>query len=689
MIVLYTLALAYPYNMYYRFPGSRTQKFMGSWQTDGVYDESLVSANGVTCNKKGLYVVGHFDTLPALTSHHTFNTERSYYTYGNSIVGFVALTGVYDVLCANRIDWSYARWDNNASDPLLVTATATESPVIVLGHGVGGLAAAAAIASRSSSSVLAIGRSGSTTAASTGVALFPTAPRHNATHLATRLTAWDTADEARMADWFATAAAALDFWKDPLALVPYTTFGQAPDEYSGLAGDDAYIASFQRCPSQNCGGKLVEDLKTLTTTVEDKISSVTRYADGRFLLVGENDAHYLADVVVFGTGGNGHARFPNTTHATAENTNIALQTATALNLTTAGEDRCYYLPHVSIAGSTPSAEWFPTTDCVPTCGAVDICAEYQTRGLQMNTTDACATAAINFTAACADKPRGLFWRFVLSEYGAVTNDSCTTVTVQKGVIDCKGAFATNLDLSAVDEPRLFASGTTASAFTGDTYLAPGATIGLGLWSGHRVAETALDRALAHAGTRTGLPTYTSDAPAFFLAATWLFLLGVTAHVAINVWPAAYPLLGRAHYALMSIAVVLTLFGVYVAATTGEVTARASHRRLGYALVVLLLIQAAGGWYLTTIDYRARGWYAFAHRLSGALALALVAAQYYSATASNEPLDIYDDYGPHRDLAHVFTALLAVVLVYGFYAYAMRARETPFSVYFGGSTRGGG
>jgi hypothetical protein len=678
MLIAYALALAYPDQMNFRFPSSPTHKFMGNFQTDGVYDPDLVSANGVTCTKKGLYVVGHFDPAPTgLTAHHTYNTETSYYKYDTlaSTVGSVALNGTYDVVCANKVDWSYARWDNGASDPLLAAATAIARPVLVIGHGVGGLAAAAAIALRSATSVLAVGRPGSTTAMSTGVALFPTSPRHNATHLSDHLTAWNTANATRMEDWFDTAATARDFWEPRLDLVPYEINNQKPDEYSGIAGDDAYIASTPTCNDTDCGSELVAALKALTATADDKIVSVTRYADGRFLLEGETGTTYLADVVVFGTGGNGHARYPNTTHATAENTNLALATANSLNLATDGEDRCYYLPHVTI-GPTQSAEWFPTTDCVPTCGEIDICAEYQTRGLQMNTTSSCSTAEVNFNAVCANKPRGLFWRNVLSGYGIPLAVQCTAVTVQKGVIDCKGAFATDLALSATGEPRLYASGTTASAFTGDTYLAPGATIGLGLWSGHRVAQTALDRALAHAAARSVSPAYTSDAPAFFLAAVWTFLAGVTAHVAVNVWPDAYPLLGRAHYALMTIGVVLVLFGVYVAATTGEVRARAAHRSLGYALLVLLVLQAAAGWYLTTIEYTARGWYGTAHRLSGALALALVVVQYYSATAAREPLDAYADYdvAPHRDLAHAYTALLVVVLGYGFYRYA-RSKAT--------------
>ena len=93
------------------------------------------------------------------------------------------------------------------------------------------------------------------------------------------------------------------------------------------------------------------------------------------------------------------------------------------------------------------------------------------------------------------------WRQVVtSAYNAsglsipLFEGNCGDARFLKGVIDCKGGFEVDENFSNPQFPRLYASGTTGAHWTGDTYIGPGATIGLGMYSGRRISQTAIARA---------------------------------------------------------------------------------------------------------------------------------------------------------------------------------------------------
>ena len=669
--MLVNLVVAYPSYLKYRFP-KPTDKFMGyNSMEDGVYNNELVDSNGVTCTKKGLYVVGTFtDVDGSMNKNNVIDGETQYWKYNSNVeqVGSVSLSGTYDVLCANKLNWEYARWDGSkAVDMFIGDKNTISKHVAVIGRGVGGLSAASAIKTMTpEASVVVVGPEYSTTLQSTGVALFPRAPRHNNSFFADTLTAYNTVDKDRMADWFDTADNAFDFWNQSLALKEYFLLNNKPPEYSGLPGEDAYIPG--SCNDNDCGEELVSDLSEGLETIDALVEEVTRYGDGRWKLDLATDAVVIADVVVFGTGGNGAEKYPGRTHA-ASSTNLALKTARALNLQTSGEDYCYYLPWSNATGSW-EVQWFPTDNCeVIDCGNVSICDEYQTRGLRMNDTS-CATKRVEFEC---EGSNGEFWRNFFTSINAVENDrNCENVFIDKGVIDCKGAFATSSDLSAVDNNRLYASGTTASAFTGDTYVGPGATIGLGLWTGWRIGDTAGIRALEHARARSSTPTYDGPSVPWFLAGAWLLFLGVAAHVVKNA--SSKSVWGYLHYGLNSLAVAVIGVAIAVAAYSSGPRAAPSHRTVGWVAFALLLVQVSGGVYLKVNWSKRVG---LIHRLSGGVVLCLVAYQYLSATAPNEPLDVYADYDQafHRTLAIAFTTGVAVIYALGWYYYLRPKRQT--------------
>ena len=209
--------------------------------------------------------------------------------------------------------------------------------------------------------------------------------------------------------------------------------------------------------------------------------------------------------------------------------------------------------------------------------------------------NSCAGVSDSF-AECNEDAQG--WRQVLqSSYGdtdlpLLQGEDCKSATFHKGVIDCKGGFEVTEDFSSTQIPRLYAAGTTGSHWTGDTYIAPGATIGLAMYSGHKISQTAIQR-LNIFEEQLKPDRYEEDdsrVPGLFLSATWLLFVAVAAHVAGS--SLQIPWLFYVHYALAATAVLLFTIAIATAAASGM--APKQHRTVGYIAYGILVAQVVGG-----------------------------------------------------------------------------------------------
>ena len=666
------LALGFPKNMGFRFPSSREHRFM-SGLSDGVYAPDMIQGGNVTCDLRGIYIVGDSSLeAPSLSSSVVDNNEKkAYNTNTNDIVGTISVTGKYfDMICANRNEWKYAsvldgeKFDIFADPP--DPSGTDEKKVSVIGCGVGGLAAAAALdLAASEIKVICPGLSASTTYYSTGVSFFPDPSIYTEEYLDALVPVEQKygLDRAMMLTWFAEGEKALNFWEPRLGLRDWTMGTFKPRDYQNQTGNWLKVP---KGDCLNCGPTLIELLSEGLTITTGTVSSVRRVADGRFRL-DYGTGTTLSPVVIFATGGDGGKKYPNSVHGRGL-TNLALETADALGMAQAGTESCYWLPHVRLPGDGGGyqAEWFSMTNCAPTCGQVSICDPYNARGLSMDNSS-CAAEAQDFSLCDAEAQK---WRGVITQQGLNPNIfDCNQVSYLKGVIDCKGSFKLGPDFSSVDQPGLYGSGTTASAFTGNTYISPGATIGLGLYTGMKVAETAVAR--AEAWKRGDEAPEASMVAPLFLAAVWLLLVAVVAHVAGSGLPRWRNLLWWTHYVLAFTAVLVVMLAILLAVREGGGATR-QHRTVGYVAFGLMVGQLVGGSWLVWRYYSKASYPSLAglaHRVSGVVVLVLVSLQYFS---SRDLGTEYDEAGLEQG-ATVWTVLLSVLLLVAGYLW-LRPRE---------------
>ncbi len=491
MFFLVTLTLGYPSNMIdsnKRFPSSRDDNFMGlSTLPSGVYDSNLISEGSVTCDRS-LYMVGFLES--SLSPSRDYGYEKRYIS--NTPGTFTVSGDTFDVLCANSISWSYASLRNNEKIDILDRVPETfdaSADVIIVGAGVGGLSTGYALREKDVS-VLVIGNTASTTSISTGVSFFPDESYPAKIVPDQKIGGYD---DTMMRQWCSTAKSSLLYWEERLKLIDYELPTFKPKDYFGDATDRIKIVGPPICDLPDCGAALTAFLGANLEIRNEVIPEVYLSPTGDFIQRSPSST-YKARSVVIATGGNGKEKYPNSCHAISLS-NLGLETAASLGLATAGENNCYYLPHLDLGEIRE--EWFSMTDCVPDCGDVNVCDNYNIRGKAMAGSNCSGTAA-NFSS-CNDE--AVNWRNLLQSYDPsiplFSNESCADLTFIKGVIDCKGSFKLNADFASLRYDRLYASGTTASAFTGDTYLAPGATIGLGLHTGFMNTETLPGLSLKH------------------------------------------------------------------------------------------------------------------------------------------------------------------------------------------------
>lgn len=665
MYIFVYLALAYPQNYLNvptRFP-PRTIGPMAGTGT-GTYNPDIVNAGGVQCSfSAGIYAVGAIDAH-AFPKERTFDGELRIATENEPDTNSYAVTGKYTTMCASLNAWEYAAWNGtHAYDPYAASADSEVHSAIVVGDGIGALAAARAMKEMSPSlDVIVIGPDRSTTSLSTGIGWFPDPIVHNTTFLFANTPGSGTANETFVEHWIQNAPTAFVFWD---RILNFTRFEYphmdptSPDEYSGLPGHHAYAPSFcidGGAVMQSCGRLLVNFLREPLDHRTDYVDSITRDVSGDFLLSTREGSKFRSRVLVLGTGGTARRSGVYThIHATEDNTGIAESVAETFDLEKPSNDRCYYLPYVSLYGSEATTEWFPITNCEADCGG-SICEAYNARGQHMTALQ-CGAKSGNITN-CDGKAQ--WWRTLLAPN--LTSSlliPCLNVTYFKGVIDCKGGFKVDTDFASPTINRLYASGTTASAFTGDTYFAPGATIGLGFFSGYEIALTAPARSAR-------APAPTSDFPLASLLFT-LAAVGFIEGIAIHAF-AGYPVVKRLfkylervsptlnpsfiHGADMVISFILLSVAIVVAMEE-KANIESSHKITGRVTYLLLLLQIIFGIILYN-NYNAT--YAIGHKLHALFVLVpLLVYLYISGTLHT--IEMYDW---HEASWIAFTILVGIV-----------------------------
>ena len=148
------LAGAYPWNMVNqgkRFAYSKNDNLGMSIASPGTYDPDLIQQSQVSCNNRGLYMIGQDLSTSELTSHDSLDGEARYTKYDSNTVGTITISGTcFDVICANNREWSYASTCNGQTfDTFAIedgSDTLPEEKVgVVIGCGIGGLSAARAM----------------------------------------------------------------------------------------------------------------------------------------------------------------------------------------------------------------------------------------------------------------------------------------------------------------------------------------------------------------------------------------------------------------------------------------------------------------------------------------------------------------------------------------------------------------
>lgn len=692
MLVALHFAVAYPQNYLTknaRFPPSKSLGPM-SPNGEGTFNADIVSSTGIQCSfSAGVYAVGTF-TSHSFPFTREVDGELRVASLNTPSQAFHPATGTYTVMCAeNGPRWEYASWDGAAFDPYADADAETHS-VIVVGDGIGALAAARAMHEVAPTlDLISIGPGTSTTSRSTGVAWFPNKTVHNTTHLFASSTGSDTANRTFVDSWIQNSSPAFKFWDALLDFAPFKypfMTPQSPYEYSGLPGNNAFAPTFcfnttTHTVMNTCGSLLVEFLKQPLDHRTAYVTSIRRDVSGDFLLR-TTEQNYKARVLVLGTGGTAwnQSSYSPYIHADNRNTGIATTVATTFDLEPVSNDNCYYLPHVKLPQTDLMAEWFPVTNCEP-CNA-SICDPYNKRGYEMTS---CTGTAADISTCSASAQ---WWRALLnSSIFPLLSTPCNVTQFHKGVIDCKGGFKVDLDFSSPTIPRLYASGTTAASFTGNTYFAPGATIGLGFYSGYQIALTAPSRVTRDAPPEMSFPL----ASLLFTLAAVGFIEGIAIHALAdtNAMKSIFSALQRCipspyvnpyfvHGLDMVISFLLLTAAIGVAISKREASMNKSHTTVGYVAYFLFLLQILFG--LVLHNSEQSPFNRKAHRAHALFVLVpLLVYLYISGTLRT--IEVYDWHEASWITFTAVTALVWIISVRNILHYKSVAPNALFELFF--------
>jgi len=672
MLVLVAAAAAtcgWPSNMA-EFPDSSAYRPMNA---PGVYDPRIVAGGAIRCRGAGVVVVGASSVGGVrVARRHNVRTQVV------ETLPFEHESTAY-VMCANygrAWRWAKVLPGGAAADPEETAGVGKRSAasVLVVGGGVGGWAVAAA----AGVPVTVVDPGGSTTARSSGVAWFPRA--HTGSMLLEATGAQNGGNASRLSTYAAGGKASFAFWERRLALEPWPSAEAPVPDYTAYTtgaqrGHSFHSPTHYSDPELTGGAQLLRRLRSLSnaSVVTDVVVALRERADGRFVAALGSGGEVVADAVVLATGGLAHAEGvyeADRVLAGGENDGLAARAAASLGLAPAARPLRHWHLEFADAGEGWAERWFAIA-----CGAsepqYELCRDYSTRSQALYASKRTLPVDANAktTAACPNES-GQFWDGFFTAFfeqgvdaHAAAALACATTQLAAGVIDTKGSFALTETFASVSNPRVFASGTAAAAFTGDAYFAPGATIGLALHVGRVVAEELAKLPLVERAEPT-VEYRDNPAPALFLAGAWALGVGVVAHAFSG--GGARVVLAYAHYLLMTAGTALVFVGVYYARKEAAGAATGSHANTGRATAVLLAVNVILGTTLRAMDVldggtlrerdavrRAAG---FVHRLTGLAIVGAVGFLVYSATHDG-PMDVYGR--DWRGQFHAYTAVCAV------------------------------
>lgn len=514
----------------------------------------------------------------------------------------VDVTRVTSAVCIQRYGaaWQYATWSSGTGvfDRFSEQPTGCALPpsvdTVIIGYGAGALAALAAATLHSppqANHVLLYTSKQSTTSRSTGVAWWPlnqsAASRMNA----------PLVDPTFLADYSRNAASEISQFGLDWAVWPSKTNPTPP--YRASLDGFGYSHSLQQC-NGTCGAQLLADLLAVAQSAatanncavhicESRVTNVVPTGDA--YLVFSTNAFLIADSVIFGSGGTAHYLNETRVLANPDNDGIHLAVAKQLELELS-PPAAWHLEYESPNPMTYAGgwhhRWFPLSQChpPPTVANYSTCGDYSSRSLALaahNASGVVPAVTVANATACA----GTWWNdFFTSAYGfGLYSLPCPPQSrLASGVIDRKDGFKINhTTMASVTAPHLFAAGTAAASLLGDTYYAPGSTVGWALYSGSVAGRSAVTIKLP------SRPAYDEKATpplVMFVVAVALIALGVTAHLVG--W-------GYTHYTLMSLAVITAWIAViWAACGQRQQPAGKSHRLLGWASITLLTVTATIG-----------------------------------------------------------------------------------------------
>lgn len=643
----------------------------------------------VTCSG-GILLRG--GTFSGASNHYgCANVVHYEANFGTRIVTSQA-GGVVEVVCAQYGSaWEYASSTGQNELEGDGAPAADVVDVFVVGSGMGGHAASAAALSANPGGVVKMLSPGSsTTQRSSGVVWFPM--NHTVNELMEAFGA-DAVDAPHLAHYVATGKESYAFWKTPLNLTAYPSFAgyNSSQDYTNYAAGPKSNNSFYfyNCTDpavQFCGAATLSQIKKHFSLASREVTgrNVTAISASRIgyrvetkKLDGTDAQTTLARTVIFASGGSAYYDGVHAAEhilAGAENAGIHLRTAAALNMKVVGDGLNWGLEFAAPTGGEWTANWF-SFGCGPDISNnYEPCSDYNIR------VSAYPAPSVEHPAkhwpvdagrtACKPSSSFAWWRdfFKRRYYGGVDpvlvdSNGCQNSRYAAGVIDGKRGFEVNVGtMESPQQPGIYAAGTTAAYVLGNTYFAPGATLGWALHSGRLAGNAAALQAADKKAKeeqsvlkKVTVKLKKSTKITLFRVGAWILLVAVGAHVDSRValvfsWTKAANWARIAHYLLAPIGAAVLLWPAIAAwaqpkddriMRNSDSAKFKVHRSLGYVVVVFLFLQVAMGIYARRLNQQKRSSAVLgvAHRVSGWFILAAAAVLYYT---SKDAATLHDD-----------------------------------------------
>jgi hypothetical protein len=641
--------LGYPQNFGGRFFESVNYAPMGQ---PGVYDSNILNYSNETlqirCQGSGVICVGGFESLSQGERHSGFGDRWDVRRQTNDVLtvhlGTTGGVGVSVVCARYGVTWRHASWSLSSGTYDVFGGINKSVDFLVVGGGVGGWAAAAALRGESDVALVRPPNTVSTTELSSGVMWFPSPGKHTPEVLrnATGTSQFDDI----LTKYAQSGEEDRQYWDDLIGLKPWPSAADPVWDYMGVTRNRSFVLS--ECTIYACGSPTVTKLQGVSNAdvVDGVAVSVKSMPDRRLVVdLATPASRIVTRYLVVATGGGGYHSNQTTydgdvTLARPENTGFQLNVSAALNLTTVGHNAYYHLEWKKPTNGSWEVRWFPTDLCKPNSSCVNasysLCSDYSKRAQSYIPGAAgCSAVAVDasFNQSCSSAEE--WWRKIVP----INFTELCTAKLQPGIIDGKVGFKLGPDFCSFEDERICASGTTAAAFSHNAYFAPGATIGLAMSTGRAVA-TALSTRNRERKEQSAVAQGYRDtlAPTLFLIGLWVVFVGVLCKSASRGLGLRSLVYG--HYVLMPLGAAVVTAGVFVAATQPRKVMRdysKPHVVVGYITVVLMWIQVLAGILVQSQYTPKRG---RLHRVSGSILLGMMAYLYIGATVPPTPLERY-------------------------------------------------